>query len=101
MAQPTVSAPEPVASRSTQASKPQSSVHMNPDTPQSIAKEFVAAVDALEISDADPPTVSQFDRYYLLAAIRKIDGPNVDAEDKLKKMLKCLVQMANLLRKRQ
>jgi hypothetical protein len=64
-----------------------------------LAKELVAAIDAFEISDGDPPTISECDRYFLLKAIRQIDGPNVDAEAKLAVMLKTLVKMANALRK--
>jgi hypothetical protein len=73
---------------------------MSQDTPASIAKELVAAIDAFEIIDGDPPTISDFDRYYLLAAIREVDGPDVDAEARLAVMLKALVKLANIFRKK-
>jgi hypothetical protein len=89
-----------VASPFTRASRPLSSLAMNHDTPQSIARELVDAVDAFGIT-GDPPRVDELSHRLFIAAIKKIDGPNVDAEARLCQMLNALVTMANALRKRQ
>jgi hypothetical protein len=95
------SAPVPAASPYTHLSKPQKSVDMSRDIPASIDEIFrdlVEAIDDLEIT-GDPPKVSQYMHDHLVAAIEEIEGPDVDADMRLRESLKFLLCTAAMLRR--
>jgi hypothetical protein len=97
---PTDSAPVPGDSLYIPASKAQKSPGMNQDTPPNIdelVQNLADAIDDLEIT-GDPPRLSELMEHYILAAIEEVEGPDVDADMRLRELLQLLVQTAAMFR---
>jgi hypothetical protein len=74
---------------------------MSRDIPASIDEIFrdlVDAIDDLGIT-GEPPKVSEYMHDYLVAAIEEIEGPDVDADVRLRESLEFLLYTAAMLRR--